>query len=336
MPTLAAVFLTPVSVAIYTLVGGLRATFLADFSHTAVLIALIFTFAFTVYAASDKIGSPQRMYELLSKATPVEGNAAGSYLTMRSSEAVKFGIINICGNFAAVFADQAYHQRGVASSPGSATKGFIAGGLAWYAVPMLMASSLGLAARALYGNDPDMAELTSAEVSEGLAAPAAAAALLGKQGAAAMLVLLYLAVTSAASAQLIAVSSVLTFDVYKPFIRPHASSTELAWVSHGGVAFWCVCIHLKQGLNINVLVGPLPWVFSAAFSTILVSAWVGSIPSCKISSFLDCLAITLNRDGSTGVSSSLLLCSQSLLVSLGAKPTEWGPSWASCLDLHWV
>lgn len=139
---------------------------------------------------------------------------------------------------ASVFSDQSYSQRAIASSPASATKGFIAGGIAWYAVPMLMASSLGLAARALYGNDPAMANLTPTEVTAGLAAPAAAAALLGKQGAAAMLVLLYLAVTSAASAQLIAVASVFTFDVYKPFIRPDASSKELAYVSHAGVAFW--------------------------------------------------------------------------------------------------
>lgn len=46
-------------------------------------------------------------------------------------------------------------------------------------------------------------------------APAAAAALLGKSGAAAMLILLFLAVTSATSAELIAVSSILTYDVYK-------------------------------------------------------------------------------------------------------------------------
>ena len=60
-----------------------------------------------------------------------------------------------------------------------------------------------------------MAVLSPADVSAGLPAPAAAAALLGKSGAAAMLVLLFLAVTSAASAELIAVSSMLTYDVYK-------------------------------------------------------------------------------------------------------------------------
>ena len=65
-----------------------------------------------------------------------------------------------------------------------------------------------------------MRTLSAADVSAGLPAPSAAAALLGKSGAAAMLVLLFLAVTSATSAELIAVSSVLTYDVYK--VRCHA------------------------------------------------------------------------------------------------------------------
>lgn len=60
-----------------------------------------------------------------------------------------------------------------------------------------------------------MSVLTAADVSAGLPAPAAAAALLHKSGAAAMLVLLFLAVTSATSAELIAVSSIMTYDVYK-------------------------------------------------------------------------------------------------------------------------
>ena len=54
-----------------------------------------------------------------------------------------------------------------------------------------------------------MPTLSAADVSAGLPAPAAARALLGKGGAATILVLLFLAVTSATSAELIAVSSIL-------------------------------------------------------------------------------------------------------------------------------
>lgn len=60
-----------------------------------------------------------------------------------------------------------------------------------------------------------MRVLSASDVSAGLPAPAAATALLGKSGAAALLIVLFLAVTSATAAELIAVSAVLTYDVYK-------------------------------------------------------------------------------------------------------------------------
>ncbi|KDN40706.1 Na+/solute symporter [Tilletiaria anomala UBC 951] len=279
MPTLAAIFLTPVSVAVYALVGGMRSTLIADWTHTAVLVCIILTFAFTVYGTSGKIGSPRAMHDLLLSAAPVSGNAAGSYITMRSLDGLKFGIINICGNFATVFADQSYHQRGIASNPTTATRAFILGGVAWFAVPMVTASSLGLAARALYGKDPDMADLSASEVSAGLAAPAAAAALLGKSGAAAMLVMLYLAVTSATSAQLIAVSSVFTFDVWKPYIQPSASEKQLFWVSHVAVAAWSVALGVLGLIfyEINLSMG---WLYT--FMGIIIAPAVFPIFSCIV------------------------------------------------------
>ena len=157
------------------------------------------------------------MHELLeaaAAATPVPGNAHGSYMTMRSKNGLIFGVINIIGNFATVFQDQAYWQRAIASRPASTVKAYLLGGLAWFAIPFTFATTLGLAAVALRG-DPDMRVLSAADVSAGLPAAAAASALLGQAGAAALLVLLFLAVTSACSAELIAVSSLLTYDVYK-------------------------------------------------------------------------------------------------------------------------
>jgi len=234
MNTLAACFLIPIGVSIYVVVGGMRATLLCDYTHTTVLFIIIMIFVFTVYGTSDKIGSPKAMHDLLAKlsaANPVPDNAGGSYLTMRSTGGIIFGIINLVGNFATVFLDQAYWQRGIASHPATSVKAFLLGGLAWFSIPFLMATTLGLAARALTG-DPAMMVLTDDDISAGLPAPAAAAALLGKGGAAAMLVLLFLAVTSATSAELIAVSSIFTYDVYKRYINPQATEKQILWVSH--------------------------------------------------------------------------------------------------------
>jgi Na+/proline symporter len=97
---------------------------------------------------------------------------------------------------------------------------------------------MGLAAVALESNPvfptyPD--RLSSADVSAGLPLPAAAVALLGKNGAVASLAMVFMACTSAMSAQLIAVSSIITYDIYKAYINPTATGKKLIYVSHVSV-----------------------------------------------------------------------------------------------------
>jgi Na+/proline symporter len=108
MPTAAACFLLPVGVVMYTLFGGIKATFLTDYVHTFTILIIIFIFAFRAYATSPLLGSPGAVWELLQKAAldhHVSENAQGSYLTMQSKEGIIFFIINIAGNFGAVFCD---------------------------------------------------------------------------------------------------------------------------------------------------------------------------------------------------------------------------------------
>lgn len=57
-----------------------------------------------------------------------------------------------------------------------------------------------------------------------------------------MLLFLSMAVTSSTSAELIAVSSFLTFDVYKTYLKPSATSTQLVRVSHFGIILFFVII----------------------------------------------------------------------------------------------
>ncbi|KAJ7723668.1 urea transporter [Mycena metata] len=279
MSTIAACFLIPLGVSIYVVVGGMRSTLLCDYTHTTVLFAIILVFVFTVYATSPKIGSPGKMYELLtnaSTAAPVPGNAHGSYITMRSKNGLIFGVINIIGNFATVFQDQAYFQRAIASRPSSTVKAYLLGGLAWFAIPFTLATTLGLAAVALRG-DPAMRVLSPADVSAGLPAAAAASALLGKSGAAALLVLLFLAVTSATSAELIAVSSLLTYDVYKRYINPTATEAQILRVSHLMVAFYALVIGLA-GLIFFYIGVSMGWLYT--FMGVILGSGVAPIALC--------------------------------------------------------
>lgn len=222
----------------YVILGGLRATFLCDYSHTLILMIIILYFMFNAYAVSPLIGSPGEMYELLKKAgtqRPIEGNQDGSYLTLKSNFGLIFGVIQLCSGSGTVFLDQAYWQRAIASKPSTAVRAYILGGLAWFAIPFGFSTTMGLAAAALTDNPrfPTYPNVpTSGQISSGLAAAFAAETLMGQGGAVALLVVLFMAVTSCASAELIAVSSLLTFDVYKAYISPKATPKQLIFVSH--------------------------------------------------------------------------------------------------------
>jgi Na+/proline symporter len=201
-------------------------------------MVIILYFMFEAYSTNSMIGSPSAMFELLKKAAsqrPVAGNQDGSYVTLKSNFALVFGIIQLCSGSGTVFLDQAYWQRAIASRPTTAVRAYILGGLAWFAIPFGFATTLGLAAVALTDNPnfPTYPHAMSAnQVSAGLAAAFAASTLLGRSGAVALLITLFMAVTSCASAELIAVSSILTFDIYKTYIKPSASPESLVKVAH--------------------------------------------------------------------------------------------------------
>jgi urea-proton symporter len=147
-------FLIPWGVILYTASGGLQATFIASYVHTTVIFGVVITMVFLVYL---KEFSTDQMYEYLNQTVsftqdeceaiysnpdtnvtffdpstyacgPVPGNHEGSYLTMRSSDGLMFGIINIVGNFGTVFVDNSYWQSAIAARPSSAARGYLLGG----------------------------------------------------------------------------------------------------------------------------------------------------------------------------------------------------------------
>ncbi|OJA15055.1 hypothetical protein AZE42_05848 [Rhizopogon vesiculosus] len=295
MSTIAACFLIPLGVSIYVVVGGMRSTLLCDYTHTTVLFAIILTFAFTVYATSGSIGSIRHMHYLLSEVsqvTPVVGNAGGSYLTLRSENGLIFGVINLIGNFATVFQDQAYWQRAIASRPSTTVKAYLIGGVAWFAIPFAFSTTLGLAAVALSAVPaansssqdplssnftPLLAPLSQAAISEGLPASVAAATLLGQSGAAALLVLLFLAVTSATSAELIAVSSILTYDVYVRYINPEATEQQILRMSHAGVVIFALVMGIA-GVIFYYIGVSMGWLYT--FMGVILGSAVCPIALC--------------------------------------------------------
>eukprot|EP01024_Parvocaulis_polyphysoides_P012609 TRINITY_DN145_c0_g1_i8.p1 TRINITY_DN145_c0_g1~~TRINITY_DN145_c0_g1_i8.p1 ORF type:complete len:670 (-),score=124.97 TRINITY_DN145_c0_g1_i8:1431-3440(-) len=250
----AAAFLIPIGVIVYTAAGGLKATFIASYIHTAIIYVVLCIFMFQVYATNDTLGSITTVYNNLAKvsaAEPVVDNRDGSYLTMLSEGGLIFGVINIIGNFGTVFVDQSYWQSAIAAKPSATYKGYILGGLCWFCIPFSLATTMGLASRAL-----DL-PLTADEAGSGLVPPAVAVFLLGDGGAVLILIMLFMAVTSTGSAEQIAVSSLVSYDIYKTYINPKATGQQIINISRVAICAYGVfsgavaVILLEIGLNLG-------------------------------------------------------------------------------------
>lgn len=263
--------LIPLGVILYTLAGGLKATFLASYFNTAVILISLVIILFKVYVTSNEIGSPFAMWCLLKTRSADKGNLEKSFLTMFSKGGFYFGLVNLVGNFGTVFIDQSYWQSAIAATPTASWKGYILGGLCWFAVPFSFATSLGLTAVAL---DVD---LETERVDEGLVVADAMYRLMGYSGLVLLLVTLFMAVTSSGASEQIAFSSLIAYDVYRTYINPNCSGQSIISLSRfvilifgvlSGV-FGIVLHHLNVDLNFlylatGIFIGPA--VFPVAYS----------------------------------------------------------------------
>jgi len=286
-------FLIPWGVILYTAAGGLKATFLASYIHTSIIFVVLLICVYTVYVKESSTDSIYSGLEAVASFTEqqcqavfsnggetffekgsyacgrVEDNRDGSYLTMLSGGGLKFGIINIVGNFGTVFVDQSYWQSAIAAKPASTHKGYLLGGLVWFTIPFALATSLGLAGVAF------QLPISKAEAGAGLVPPAVATHLFGSGGSAMMAIMLFMAITSTGSAEGIAVSSLVAYDVYRTYIRPSASGREIVIVSQvvivvfgGSMGALSVALN-RMGLNLG-------WVYmfmGTAIGSAVVPLW---------------------------------------------------------------
>lgn len=148
--------------------------------------------------------------------------------------------------------DSSYWQKAYSADISAAVPGYVLGGVLYFGLPWCLGTVMGLAGWSLQTNPIWPAygrELSSTELSDGLPLAYTALAVAGKGGAVAVVILIFMAVTSTTSAQLIAVSSIISSDVYHTYIRPNASDKQVIRVSRAA------CIGFA--------------IFASAFSTML-------------------------------------------------------------------
>lgn len=238
-------YLIPAGVVAYASVGGLKATFTTAYVHTIIIYIVLCIIMFKVFASNGLLGNIDLVYDRLVKFAevyPCSGNRHGSYLTSYTSGGFQLGIVFTFGCFAFLFIDQSYWQSAIAAKPTAAINGYILGAILIFPIGYVM-NMVGLAPLAL-----DL-PLSEDEVYNGAGTAALYYMMLGKTGPVLVVILCYMAVTSSGAGEMLAISSLFTFDVWREYIHPKAGTKELVFVARTAVIMW----GLIMGTSLSVL-----------------------------------------------------------------------------------
>ncbi|ODV74559.1 sodium:solute symporter family protein CYBJADRAFT_193886 [Cyberlindnera jadinii NRRL Y-1542] len=298
----AANLLIPFGVLCYTVIGGLKSTFLTDYVHTFIAV-IIFMYFSTVGITNDKVGSLSKLYDLVvdfqeESGLYIDGNYQGSLLTMKSQGSWYFGLIHNIGDMGLTVMDSSFWQKGYSADVTATVPAYIIGSLGVYCMSFPIGTIWGLLNR-VFEHTPEFPlypnSMTSDDINNAYGLFYTMDALLGKPAVGAGLLSIFLAVTSTVSAQTISVSSILSFDVYRAYINPDAGNKELIRVSHAGVIFFgffaagfSIMLHyvgvsltwIAYFYSMLICPGVIPLIFSITWSrqskaAVLISPIIG-------------------------------------------------------------
>ena len=281
----ASTMLIPFGVLLYTVVGGLKATFLTDFVHTTVLLVVL-CYMNTAVLTSDQVGGIDGLYDKIievSKTKFIEGNYDGSILTGKSKGSVIFGLVLTAGNFGLTVMDSSFWQKTFSASPRATVPAYLLTAFLIFSNVWPISAIIGGSLHFLE-SDPSFPtyprKMTQYEIDSGFVLPYVLKAILGNGGVGALLLILYLAVTSTVSAQMVSVSSIVSFDIYKKYIHPNAQNKSMINVSHItcvvfglGIAGFSIMLHYV-GVNMTwfgyfipmaICPGVIPLIFTVTW-----------------------------------------------------------------------
>jgi Na+/proline symporter len=210
---------------VYTLLGGLRAVIGTDFIQTVLILVGIVTLAW--FAITD-IGF-ERIHATVLQDRP-------ELLNLLLPAAIMFLFNNLFFGVGEIFHSNVWWSRAFAFGEGVGFKAYIIAGLLWMPIP-IVAGFIALASPALGLNIP----------AADMVGPMVAAKLLGLTGAVIVFIVVFAALASSLDSLLAATSDLITQDIYKGHIRPHASDEELRKVAKIiilllGVITWLLCL----------------------------------------------------------------------------------------------
>lgn len=246
----ASTMLVPFGVLLYTVVGGLKATFLTDFIHTTILL-IILCYLNTSLLTSDQVGGLNEFWTSLTKVDrQIEGNYAGSIITGKSQGALIFGLVLTAGNFGLTVMDSAFWQKTFSATPKATVPAYLLTAVFIFSNVIPIGTIAGGIALTIEDNPSFPTyprKMTDYEVASGYVLPYVLKSILGKGAVGSLLLVIYLAVTSTLSAQMVSVASICCFDIFKYQLGLKGSMIRVAHIGcvvfGFGISGFCILLH---------------------------------------------------------------------------------------------
>ncbi|XP_021364349.1 uncharacterized protein LOC110457411 isoform X2 [Mizuhopecten yessoensis] len=204
----------------YSLIGGIGTTFYVSyFNAFLAYVALTVFFTKVLYNNTSRfldIGDISNIYNVVSC---VEGSGGNSLMSFRSESGIVYGIVGFFVASSMVYCDQAAWQSRIAAKPMQGVWGFILAGLMWIAIPSTLGNTTGMAYLTLSAKNGTHL-LTASQIDQGLVSPLIAEAVLGPAGGIMILCMVSMALMSTGSGEVMAVSSIIVYDIYQTYLRP--------------------------------------------------------------------------------------------------------------------
>lgn len=353
----ASTMLIPFGVLIYTTFSGLKGTFITDFVHSLVLL-IVLCYITTSVLVSDEIGGLDNLYDLVIKHDldrEIAGNYKGAFLTGKTQGGIFFGLILTIGNFGLTIMDSSFWQKAFSATPKASCPGYLTAAVAIFSNAWSLGAIVGSACLVLEGTPSFPTyprKMTQYEVDSGFVLPYTIKATLGDNAVGALLLIIYLAVTSTVSAQLISVSSIVSFDIYKKYLKTNANNKQIITVSHATVigfglfsAGFSVMLHyvgcnmtwLGYFLSMLICPGIFPMIFTIMWDrqtklAAIVSPIVGMAAGLAIwlsTAYLYYGSVTIESTNGQlpclfgGLTALFLPGLLSIIISLAIKPYKY-------------
>ncbi|XP_053400495.1 uncharacterized protein LOC123558278 [Mercenaria mercenaria] len=207
----------------YCMIGGLGTTFYISYFNTALtFISISIYMIYTSFFPSPEIehvSTIESMYNAVVCLQGPDGNFENSYLTFRTKSGLIYGVVIIFMATSISFCDQANWQSRIAAKPSQGVVGFFFAAYMWFVVPTAMSFTATMTYFTMsYENGTHL--LTEAEIDNGYINPFVMNHLLGEMGGYLLLTMLMMALMSTGSGEVMAVSSIIVYDIYKTYINP--------------------------------------------------------------------------------------------------------------------